>query len=97
MEKCNFCVQRTREIREREKAAGARIPDGTVTSACAQTCPTNAIVFGDVNDPEAAVTRSAAGIRGYKLLDAELNTRPAVTYLAKLRNRPATAEERKGL
>lgn len=88
MEKCNFCLQRTRAIREREKAQNRRLPDGAVTSACAQTCPTDAIVFGDLNDPESAVSRLAAQVHGYKLLDAELNTRPSVTYLAKIRNRP---------
>ncbi len=93
MEKCNFCLQRTREVREREKASGRRIRDGAVTTACAQTCPTQAIVFGDLNDPEAAVNAGAAAEHGYKLLDDELNTRPAVTYLAKVRNRPASAAE----
>jgi molybdopterin-containing oxidoreductase family iron-sulfur binding subunit len=93
MEKCNFCLQRTRQVREREKASGRRIKDGEVTSACAQTCPTQAIVFGDLRDPEAAVNAGAAAAHGYKLLDEELNTRPAVTYLAKLRDRPASAAE----
>jgi molybdopterin-containing oxidoreductase family iron-sulfur binding subunit len=93
MEKCNFCLQRTREVREREKASGRRIRDGEVTTACAQTCPTQAIVFGDLYDPEAAVNAGTAAAHGYKLLDEELNTRPAVTYLAKVRNRPASAAE----
>jgi Fe-S-cluster-containing dehydrogenase component len=93
MEKCNFCLQRTREVREREKASGRRFKDGEITTACAQTCPTQAIVFGDLNDAEAAVNAGAAAAHGYKLLDDELNTRPAVTYLAKVRNRPASAAE----
>jgi len=97
MEKCNFCVGRTRQIRETEKESGTRFKDGAVTSACAQTCPTNAIVFGDLNDAGSAVSKISTAVHGYKLLDVELNTRPAVTYLAKLRNRPATADERKGL
>jgi len=97
MEKCNFCLQRTREVREREKSTGRRIRDGEITTACAQTCPTQAIVFGDLNDPEAAVNTGVASDHGYKLLDEELNTRPSVTYLAKIRNRPATATERANL
>lgn len=96
MEKCNFCVQRTRSIREEEKATNHRLADGVITSACAQTCPTNAIVFGDLNDPESEVSKQSAIVHGYKLLDEELNTRPAVTYVARVRNRPATEDERKG-
>ena len=94
MEKCSFCVQRTREVREHEKADGKRLPDGAITSACAQTCPTAAIVFGDLNDDTSAVSQAAAQGHGYKLLDEELNTRPAVTYLARIRNRPATTGEK---
>jgi molybdopterin-containing oxidoreductase family iron-sulfur binding subunit len=93
MEKCNFCVQRTRDIREREKTTNHAIRDGEVTTACVQTCPTKAITFGDLNDLESAVNREIAKKHGYKLLDSELNTRPSVTYLAKIRNRPAPAEE----
>lgn len=93
MEKCNFCLQRTREIRDKEKASNRALPDGAVTTACAQTCPTKAITFGDVNDPASAVNVQIAQAHGYKLLDDVLNTRPAVTYLAKIRNRPATAAD----
>jgi molybdopterin-containing oxidoreductase family iron-sulfur binding subunit len=96
MEKCNFCLQRTREVREIEKSENRRIRDGEVTTACAQTCPTRAITFGDLNDPDSAVVRSGTQAHGYKVLDPVLNTRPAVTYLAKIRNRPATEAERSG-
>ena len=94
MEKCTFCVQRTRQIRDTEKASGKAMADGTITSACAQTCPTKALTFGDINDPFSQVTQvtkagEAAGL-AYGLLDADLNTRPAVTYLKRLRKRPAT-------
>jgi molybdopterin-containing oxidoreductase family iron-sulfur binding subunit len=91
MEKCNFCLQRTRDIRDREKETNRAIADGEITTACAQTCPTKAITFGDLNDPASAVNRQIAQVHGYKLLDAALNTRPAVTYLAKIRNRPVEA------
>ncbi len=97
MEKCNFCLQRTREIRDIEKRENRAIRDGEVTTACAQTCPTQAIVFGDVNNAESKVSKISQETHGYKLLDSVLNTRPAVTYLARIRNRPATAEERKAL
>lgn len=93
MEKCNFCLQRTREIREREKTTNHALRDGEITTACAQTCPTKAITFGDLNDETSAVNVQIAQAHGYKLLDSVLNTRPAVTYLAKIRNRPATAAE----
>ena len=96
MEKCNFCVQRTREIREIEKSTNHAIADGQVTTGCAQTCPTKAIVFGDLNDEKSAVNVQIAQTHGYKLLDVELNTRPSVTYLAKIRNRPVTAADHAG-
>ena len=91
MEKCNLCVQRTRAIREGEKRANRKYQDGTVTTACAQTCPTRAITFGDLNDAFSGVSQTAqkAGDRGYLLLDKELNTRPGIVYLARLLNRPA--------
>jgi len=93
MEKCNFCLQRTRDIREREKTTNHAIRDGEITTACAQTCPTKAITFGDLNDEQSAVNAQIKQAHGYKLLDEVLNTRPAVTYLAKIRNRPAMAAE----
>ncbi len=94
MEKCNFCVQRVRSIRDREHAENRRIKDGEVTTACAQACPTKALVFGDLHDPNSDVVRTAeASGTAYKVLDEELNTRPAISYLRRIRNRPATAAE----
>jgi molybdopterin-containing oxidoreductase family iron-sulfur binding subunit len=91
MEKCNLCVQRTRTIRDQEKRTNRKYQDGSITTACAQTCPTKAITFGDLNDPfsGAVTTAKLAEKRGYLLLDEELNTRPGIIYLARLRNRPA--------
>jgi molybdopterin-containing oxidoreductase family iron-sulfur binding subunit len=57
--------------------------DGDVTPACAQTCPAQAIVFGDLKDPMSRASQISAGPRGYTLLD-DLNTRPAITYLARI-------------
>jgi molybdopterin-containing oxidoreductase family iron-sulfur binding subunit len=91
MEKCNFCVQRTRQIRDAEHGSNQRLADGTITTACAQTCPTKSLVFGDISDPQSEVSLLAAATGGYRLLDAELNTRPAVTYQPRVRNRPDDA------
>nr|MBA3846386.1 4Fe-4S dicluster domain-containing protein [Planctomycetota bacterium] len=96
MEKCNFCVQRTREVREIEKASGKKHRDGAITTACAQACPTEAIVFGDINDESSRVSRTVAAAPtgyAYLLLDKELNTRPSVAYFRRLRNRPATKDD----
>lgn len=97
MEKCNFCIQRTRDVREQEKATGTAYNDRSperVTTACAQTCPTGAIVFGDIHDPDSEVNQVArAAEHRYKLLDNMLNTRPSVLYFQRLRNRPAYQSE----
>jgi Fe-S-cluster-containing dehydrogenase component len=59
------------------------IADGEFTTACAQACPSDAIVFGNVRDPDSRVAQAKQGPRGYRVLE-DLNTRPAVTYLAKV-------------
>src|SRR5690606_34087005 len=85
MEKCTFCIQRISD--EKQKAAQEnRLPKGSnVTTACQDACPTNAIVFGDVNERESEVAKLRDHALGYHVLE-ELNVRPNVTYLAKLRN-----------
>jgi Fe-S-cluster-containing dehydrogenase component len=85
MEKCTFCVQRVQYARQDSKNAGqATIPDGAVETACQQTCPSNAITFGNLRDPQSAVSKKAADEkRRYAALHM-LNTRPAVTYLSKV-------------
>lgn len=83
MEKCTFCVQRIQDGKERARDDGRPVRDGDVSPACAQSCPSQAIVFGDLNDPAARVSRLSADARGYHALNA-FNTRPAVTYLKKV-------------
>ncbi len=86
MEKCTFCVQRIRGAQHQAKLDGReRLGDGEIVTACQQTCPSEAIVFGDLNDPNSRVARAAADGRGYHVL-GDLNTRPAVTYLKKVRH-----------
>jgi molybdopterin-containing oxidoreductase family iron-sulfur binding subunit len=91
MEKCTYCVQRIEEARARAIVEGRPLRDGDVVTACQQVCPTEAIVFGDLNDPESRVAKRKAEERNYALL-GELGTRPRTTYLAKIRN-PATEHE----
>jgi molybdopterin-containing oxidoreductase family iron-sulfur binding subunit len=86
MEKCTFCVQRIESARQRAKDEGRPIADGEVKTACQQTCPTDAIVFGNLRDEKSrAVERADAGkARSYHALHV-LNTRPSITYLSKVK------------
>jgi molybdopterin-containing oxidoreductase family iron-sulfur binding subunit len=83
MEKCTFCIQRIKGAKEMAKNEGRLVRDGEVTPACAQTCPANAITFGNMKDENSRVNRVAADKRAYHLL-AELGTRPSITYLKKI-------------
>ncbi len=80
MEKCTFCVQRIMKARNDANAEGRDVQDGEVVPACAQTCPTEAIVFGNLRDPNSRVSRLTRNGRAYHVL-GEVNTRPAITYL----------------
>ncbi len=86
MEKCTFCVQRLHKAKWHARDEGrARIKDGEAITACQEACPAGAIIFGDTNDPESRVSKARYGERGFRVL-SELNVRPQVTYLAKVRN-----------
>jgi len=100
MEKCTYCVQRINHARIAAKLEDREIRDGDVVTACQSACPTEAIVFGNLNDPNSRVARLKASSLNYGLL-AELNSRPRTTYMAIVRNpntelepaRPLGAEE----
>jgi molybdopterin-containing oxidoreductase family iron-sulfur binding subunit len=83
MEKCTFCVHRIQAAKLAAKRDERSLRDGDVVTACAQTCPADAIVFGDLHDPESRVSRLAREARAYHVLE-DLNTRPAITYLRRV-------------
>jgi molybdopterin-containing oxidoreductase family iron-sulfur binding subunit len=87
MEKCTFCVQRIRGAQHQARLEDRPLRDGDVVPACAQACPSSAIVFGNVKDPDSRVAAASQDHRGYHLLE-DVNTRPAVTYLARVRHGP---------
>ena len=83
MEKCTFCVQRILEGKGNARDEHRALKDGEIQTACQQGCPTRAITFGDLLDPESQVSKLSHGERRYWALN-DLNTRPGITYLKKL-------------
>lgn len=97
MEKCSMCVQRVQAGKLEAKKAGRKLVDGDVVTACQEACPTNAIIFGDLNDPDSQVAmlrRAEEEGRNYFVLD-EIGTKPTISYLTKVRNCEETIEEGK--
>jgi molybdopterin-containing oxidoreductase family iron-sulfur binding subunit len=85
MEKCTFCIQRIQNVKIKAKNVRREIQDGEIRTACQQTCPTGAIVFGDLNDPKSRVAALQNGPRSYAMLE-ELNVRPRLKYLTRVKN-----------
>jgi Fe-S-cluster-containing dehydrogenase component len=88
VEKCSFCVQRIQEKKLQAKLEERSLVDGEIKTACQQACPADALVFGDLNDPESKVSRMFSDERNYHLLE-ELHTLPSIGYLTKVRNTKA--------
>jgi Fe-S-cluster-containing dehydrogenase component len=80
MEKCTFCIQRIHAAQDKAKSEGREVADGEFTTACAQACPTDAIKFGRLDNPESLVSQLSRRGNGYQHLDG-LNTKPHITYL----------------
>ena len=82
VEKCTFCHHRLQRARDQARAEGRPLREGDYVPACVETCPAEAMVFGDLDDPRSAVSRMSQGPRAFRLLE-ELGTRPKVVYLSK--------------
>jgi MoCo/4Fe-4S cofactor protein with predicted Tat translocation signal len=91
MEKCSMCIQRIQTGRLEAKLEKRPLRDGDIQMACQQACPANAIVFGDGNDPESAVSKALRSERVYYVLE-EINTQPGVGYMTKIRNTGTTIQ-----
>jgi len=85
MEKCSFCIQRIKSSKNQAKQENRKLQDGEIVTACQQSCPTDAITFGDINDDKSKVSIAKKNDRNYELLK-ELNLKPRNSYLARLRN-----------
>jgi Fe-S-cluster-containing dehydrogenase component len=85
MEKCSFCVQRIQVVKLKSKKAGHKVKDEEMQTACSDACPTNAIMFGDLNDKDSATRASREDARSYNLLE-EVGVQPNVYYKTLVRN-----------
>ncbi|WP_080053929.1 TAT-variant-translocated molybdopterin oxidoreductase [Spirosoma aerolatum] len=97
IEKCSFCVQRIQEGKLTAKKERRRLAPDEIQTACAQSCPTNAIIFGDLNNPESTVSKVVMAEqegRAFHVLE-EINVRPQISYLTKIRNKDEEAKDNK--
>jgi len=95
MEKCTYCIQRISQARITAKKEGRPIQDGEIVTACQAACPTQALIFGDLNDPNSQAAQAKAQPHHYTILTA-LGTRPRTNYLARLSNPNPELEDREG-
>ncbi len=93
VEKCSLCVQRIQEKKLQAKKEGRELADGDVKTACQQSCPGNAIVFGNMNDPDSEISRLLANPRTYQLME-QLHTLPSVNYMTRVRNKDKEIEHK---
>lgn len=94
MEKCTFCVQRLQEAKLKAKMEGRPLQDGEAQTACQQSCPADAIIFGNINDPNSKVAKYFNNPRAYRVIE-ELKTYPSISYLLKVRNQEENKDEQK--
>jgi molybdopterin-containing oxidoreductase family iron-sulfur binding subunit len=97
MEKCSFCIQRMQEVKLNAKKEDRVLKDGEAKTACMQACPTDAIVFGNLNDKESRVTkmREENELRSFYVIE-QVHTLPNINYLARIRNTDEIIEPKKG-
>lgn len=96
MEKCTFCIQRIQFGKGQAKREGRTLKDGEIQTACQQSCPSQAIAFGDLNDKKSKVSRNFSAPNSYALLHEMLNTKPSVKYQTKVRNQEKAHHKKKG-
>ena len=89
MEKCTFCVHRIRDSKFQARLQNKELKDGDIKTACEQSCPTDAIVFGNYNNKESRVRKGFEDPRGYAVLE-EFFAKPSIRYLSKVRNTDET-------
>jgi molybdopterin-containing oxidoreductase family iron-sulfur binding subunit len=85
MEKCSFCIQNIQSAKLSAKRENRTMKDGDVVTACARTCPSGAIVFGDMNDQNSEISKLYKNERSYHVLE-ELDVKPSIVYMTKIRN-----------